>query len=84
MAAAGTWAVRDGRLEMITDQSGHYQTPTDYVEQVLKELKKRGVNVNTVRKAWFGRKSKEVAKALKLSGHERKRIGKMGFAEAKF
>jgi hypothetical protein len=84
VAAAGTWAVRQGRLEMISDQSGHYQTPIDYVEQVLKELKRRGVNVNTVRKSWVGLKSRDTAKALKRMGVPRRRLGDKGFASTKF
>ena len=84
VAAAGSWTVRHGRLTMITNQSGHYQTPVDYAGQVLKELKSRGVNLDNVIKNWIGGTASQTASALKTVGHTRQRIGERGFEDAKF
>lgn len=84
VAAAGAWIVRGGRLTMITDLSGHYQTPTDYVEQVLTELKSRGVNLSTVTRKWEGMNSKETAKRLASAGLHRERIGNKSVEKTKY
>jgi hypothetical protein len=84
VAAAGSWIVRSGRVTMITDLSGHYQTPTDYVEQVLTEIKSRGVNISNVVRRWTGASSEKMAKALTSVGHQRERIGNTGFEPTKY
>lgn len=84
VAAAGSWVVRSGRPGLITNMSGHYQTPVDYAEQILKELKSRGVNTSAVVKRWMGGTSRETAKALAEIGVTRKRLGDHGETAAKF
>lgn len=52
-AAAGMWRVEKGKLLYIDSESGHYRPPGDYCEQILEELKKRGVNLDNVRKDFW-------------------------------
>lgn len=84
VAAAGTWTVRQGRPTLITNQSGHYQTPVDYATQILKELSSRGVNTSNISQHWIGGDSAATAKALAATGHQRQRLGDHGATSAKF
>src|SRR5579875_3739063 len=45
-AAAGRWGADRGFLIWIDADSGHYQLPSDYSEQLLTELKKRGARID--------------------------------------
>ena len=48
VAGAGELEVRDGILVALTDHSSHYCPPRAFTEQVLRELKERGVDVESV------------------------------------
>ncbi|TQK08249.1 hypothetical protein [Herbaspirillum sp. SJZ107] len=54
VAAAGWWKIVKGRVIYISNSSGHYQPPLDYTQQVLKELKRRNVNIDGVETRWTG------------------------------
>ena len=42
VAAAGLWGVKNGQLTRINSESGHYQPPGDYCEQILQERRSVG------------------------------------------
>lgn len=44
-AGAGELQVRDGKVEVISDRSGHYQPPTALTHQVAKNLESKGVGM---------------------------------------
>ena len=44
-AAFGCVSVRDGEIQHLNDESGHYLPPSDYGRQMLHQLKARGVKV---------------------------------------
>lgn len=48
VAGAGELEVRDGRLIALTDHSSHYCPARRYTEQVLSELRERGVDVDRI------------------------------------
>jgi hypothetical protein len=67
VAAAGTIMVMQGQLQSIDNQSGHYQPTKDYMDQFIKELKKRGVDLSNVEKD-LGNTKKFYKKAFKKRG----------------
>jgi hypothetical protein len=48
VAGAGEIVVRDGKVILISDKSGHYQPPPQYRQQVLDQLGSQGVDVSTI------------------------------------
>ncbi|OUL31936.1 hypothetical protein BV378_01330 [Nostoc sp. RF31YmG] len=48
VAGAGEIQIRDGKVEVITDQSGHYQPSIVQTHQVVKSLQKKGVALESV------------------------------------
>ncbi|MEW5856886.1 MAG: hypothetical protein AB1861_05835 [Cyanobacteriota bacterium] len=48
VAGAGELQVRDGKVEVISDRSGHYQPPTALTHQVAKSLESKGVEMERV------------------------------------
>ncbi len=50
VAGAGEIVVRDGRVILITDRSGHYQPPPQYLQQVLDQLESQGVDVSSIQR----------------------------------
>ncbi len=48
VAGAGEIVVENGKLILITDRSGHYQPPPQYLQQVLDQLKSQGVDVSSI------------------------------------
>jgi hypothetical protein len=84
VASAGVWRVSYGMLKAVSDQSGHYRPPRDYAEQVLTELKRRGVNVHGVIKEWGGSKSKDLAKVAKAADVTFERMGATGVSSSRF
>ncbi len=49
VAAAGQISARNGVVKIITRKSGHYRPKKVFFEQVIKELSKRGVNLENVK-----------------------------------
>jgi hypothetical protein len=68
VAAAGMWGVKNGRLTWINSESGHYQPPGDYCEQILQELKKRGAKVDMVKKNFAAPSAQCIVGMKKLAG----------------
>jgi hypothetical protein len=48
VAAAGELRVVDGRLELVSDQSGHYRPTRAHTEQLLDNLRQQGVDLSDV------------------------------------
>lgn len=46
VASAGEIRVKEGRVEALTNKSGHYKPPIAVAEQLLQELGKRGVDTH--------------------------------------
>jgi len=65
VAAAGIWRVAKGRLNYIDNSSGHYLLPGDYGRQILEELVKGGVNLDTVMQH-FSATSKQITSRTKV------------------
>lgn len=63
-ASAGHWRVINGRVEHMNAESGHYQPTSDYCDQIIEELKKRGANVTEIEKS-FGPSSEQMSMHLK-------------------
>jgi hypothetical protein len=42
VAAAGEIVVRDGKIELLTDRSGHYMPGRSHTQQVLDQLASQG------------------------------------------
>lgn len=57
VAAAGEMLVREGRLILITNRSGHYRPPPRISDQVVVELRMRGAEVSAVRRQYLGENS---------------------------
>jgi hypothetical protein len=49
VASAGELVVRDGRIELLTDQSGHYRPGRERTLQVLEQLASQGVVIDPAR-----------------------------------
>jgi hypothetical protein len=49
IAGAGELRVVDGKLEVISDNSGHYKPTRPYTKQVIQYLEAQGININDVR-----------------------------------
>ena len=84
VAAAGSWRVENGKVTSITNMSGHYQPPLDYTQQVLKELKRRNVDIKGIKTSWTGSKSTANAKRLLKSNITFERIAPTGVKKSKF
>jgi hypothetical protein len=67
VAAAGMMTVEDGKVTGLYNESGHYQVPQDYFNQLQKELKKNGAQISpsALQAGRKYRTSKQVAKAAK-------------------
>jgi hypothetical protein len=48
VAGAGEIVVENGKVILITDRSGHYQPPPQYLQQVLDQLRSQGVDVSSI------------------------------------
>ncbi|MQA86273.1 MAG: hypothetical protein GEV03_16970 [Streptosporangiales bacterium] len=48
VAGAGEMRVVNGRLEYISDRSGHYKPTPEYLEQVVERLRRDGINFDDV------------------------------------
>lgn len=48
VSGAGEMRVVNGRLEFISDQSGHYKPPPEYLEQVIERLREDGIDFDDV------------------------------------
>lgn len=48
VAGAGELNVVDGRLKFVSDQSGHYKPDPEYLQQVVDNLKKAGIDFGDV------------------------------------
>jgi hypothetical protein len=46
VAAAGELVVKDGRIELITDRSGHYMPDRSRTQQVLDQLESQGIVID--------------------------------------
>ncbi len=53
VAAAGLMVVKDGYIQSITNDSGHYSPNKFITQQVLDELAKRGYPTQTIRTDWY-------------------------------
>ena len=84
VAAAGHWTIEYGALKAICNDSGHYQPPFDYTQQVLAELKKRGVDVSGVVATWTGASSAQLAVAYKARNIAPQRLGPKGVVASAF
>lgn len=78
VASAGKWRVEKGKLTYINNSSGHYMPPSDFAEQVLRELRRRNVDVSAVERKWQSKTSAEISLAMQQIGGNRKRIGSKG------
>ena len=58
VAAAGTIEVSEGTILLMTSESGHYQPPKEFLEQLVRELKKRDADLSKA-KCEFGRTKSE-------------------------
>jgi hypothetical protein len=65
VAAAGAMRVVDGRLVMLSNSSGHYMPPLDYIRQALTELKKQRIDLGSVEQNLEGQSKKELKKVMK-------------------
>lgn len=83
-AAAGHWRVEYGALQYVCNQSGHYQPPFDYTQQILVELKKRGVDVSGVEADWSGMNTKNMVKVTTKKNIAFNRIGPQGVIASRF
>jgi hypothetical protein len=48
VAAAGELVVKDGKIEIVTDRSGHYLPSRSRTEQLLEQLETQGVDMTDV------------------------------------
>lgn len=78
VAAAGHWEVEYGALKWIGNESGHYQPPFDYTQQILTELNRLGVDTSGVEQDWTGLAAKAKAKVTIAMGVTFDRIGARG------
>jgi hypothetical protein len=46
VAAAGEIVVRDGKIELLTDRSGHYMPGRSQTQQVLDQLASHGIVID--------------------------------------
>lgn len=53
VSGAGSMRVVDGKLDLITDHSGHYSPERRYTDNVLAELQRQGVDLNGVTQDMF-------------------------------
>ena len=53
MAAAGEIVVKDGRIELVTDRSGHYLPVRSQTQQFLDQLASQGVEIDPNRVTFF-------------------------------
>ena len=58
VAAAGTIQVSEGTILLMTSDSGHYQPPKEFLEQFVRELKKRSTDLSKA-ESKFGRTKSE-------------------------
>ncbi len=84
VAAAGHWTIEYGALKTICNDSGHYQPPFDYTQQVLDELKKRGVDVSGVQATWTGGDSAALTRGYKVLAYTPERMGPKGVIKSSF
>lgn len=54
VAGAGEIGVVDGRIQVLSDRSGHYRPPPECLDQVINYLRDEGVNFDGVRREGFG------------------------------
>lgn len=54
VAGAGEIGVADGRLQTVSDRSGHYRPPPECLDQVLGQLRREGMNLDGVTREGFG------------------------------
>lgn len=73
-AAFGTIAVSDGRLERVSDWSGHYAPPRDYSLQFVTELKRRNCDFSSMQARFHGHKKSDIKKANARLGIEFERL----------
>lgn len=48
VAAAGELTVAEGRITLISDNSGHYRPPRRYTFQLIDRLKRQGIDVDDI------------------------------------
>lgn len=84
VAAAGHWQVTNGVVDWISNYSGHYAPPIDYTKQILKELKRRGINVDGIAQNWTGHDSKTTKKIAKKRNITFQRLGPKGLVTTRF
>lgn len=81
VTAVGEITVRDGVVTKISDFSGHYAAPRDYLDQALRELRSRGVNVSNTEIRYTGLSKKDLKKMHKDGAPPHVRIYPDGIKE---
>jgi hypothetical protein len=84
VASAGKWRVEKGKLTYINNVSGHYMPPSNFTEQVLRELRKHNVDVSGVHRDWQWGTSRQIAKGLKRMNETRERVRGSGQVNSPF
>lgn len=84
VASAGKWRVEEGKLTYINNSSGHYMPPSDFAEQVLRELRRRNVDVSAVDRNWLTGTSAQISIVMQERGLKRERMGPKGKTTSHF
>ncbi len=84
VAAAGHWKVEYGKPTWISNSSGHYAPPYDYAQQILDELKKRGVDVTGITTEWTPGTAAQLSAIAKSRNVSFQRLGPKGVETSYF